>query len=230
MLFAAALALWLVALSPPVDAAADRLLAAHMLEHVLIGDAVPALVLVALRGPLALFLLPPALLKFLAGRRRLRSVVRLVAHPAVAFVLWAVALGVWHVPALYGRTLESEPLHAAQHASFLLAGTLVWLNLVDPIRRGALSPRLRLGYALALFVAGQALVNTLILTYSPLYPAYSSQPDRLFGLSPLADQDDAGLVMLGEQLATLGTFAVLQIRGWIVAPTSPQPSRHPLAT
>ncbi len=38
----------------------------------------------------------------------------------------------------------------------------------------------------------------------PLYPAYAEQPDRLLGLSPLQDQRLAGLVMMGEQLLTLG--------------------------
>jgi hypothetical protein len=45
--------------SRPLDEAGDGyLLSAHMLQHVLIGDAAPALALVALRGPLLFFLLP----------------------------------------------------------------------------------------------------------------------------------------------------------------------------
>ena len=228
-LFAAAIALWLVALSPPLDNAADKLLAAHMLEHLLIGDAVPALFLVAVRGPLLFFLLPAPLLRWLAARRALRACAGVLTRPAVAFAIWALALAVWHVPALYDRTLESQPLHLLQHASFILGGTLVWMQLVDPAGRRALSPRLRLGYALVLFVAGQMLANTLILTYRPLYPAYALQPQRLFGISPLGDQDAAGLVMIAEQIATLGTFAAIQLRRWLRAPLLPQPARHPFA-
>jgi cytochrome c oxidase assembly factor CtaG len=78
-------------------------------------------------------------------------------------------------------------------------------------------------------VSGQALTNTFILTYWPLYPAYAAQPQRLFGLSPLADQDAAGLVMMAEQLLTLGTFAAIQARHWLRAPAALQPARHPFA-
>ena len=228
-LFALALVLGVLALSPPFDRAADQLLAAHMLEHVMIGDAMAALLLVAVRGPLLFFLLPSRLLRALAGVRVLRALGAALTRPGVALVVWAGSLAVWHVPALYDRTLESEPLHAAQHLSFVLGGMLVWAQLIDPARRGALSQRLRLGYVLVLFVAGQALTNTLILTYTPLYPAYAAEPQRLFGLSPLHDQEAAGLVMMAEQFLTLGTFAVFQLRRWLRAPLVLEPTRHPFA-
>lgn len=226
--FALALALWLAALSAPMDAAADRSLAAHMLEHVIIGDGVPALVLVALRGPLLLFVLPPTLLKRLARSTPLRALMSALGRPAVAFGLWALALGVWHVPGVYDRTLESAPLHALQHASFVTAGFLVWNQLVDPAGRRRLSLRGRAAFALAMFVAGEALVNTLILTYTPLFPAYGHQPHPLLGMSPLIDQQSAGLVMSAEQVLTIGTFAVVLIRNWLRTPTAlVRPARHP---
>ncbi len=228
-LFGLAIALWLVALSPPIDELADRLLSAHMLEHVLIGDAAPALVLVAVRGPLLFFLLPPGLLRRLAHASWLRRAGRQLLRPRAALLVWAASLGLWHVPALYDQTLAREWLHGLQHASFVLGGLLVWSVLVDPARRGALSVRLRLGYALGLFVAGQMLANTLILTYSPLYPAYAAEAHRPFGLSALGDQDLAGLVMIAEQLATLGTFAAIQLRHLFRAPLVLRVEQHPFA-
>jgi hypothetical protein len=51
---------------------------------------------------------------------------------------------------------------------------------------------------------------------------------RLFGLSPLADQDAAGLV-IGEQVATFGTFAFIHLRRWLRAPLVLEPARHPFA-
>ena len=60
LLFAAGLALLVLPLVSPLDHLGDEdLLSAHMLQHVLIGDAAPALLLVAVRGPLLFFLLPP---------------------------------------------------------------------------------------------------------------------------------------------------------------------------
>jgi cytochrome c oxidase assembly factor CtaG len=228
VLFGLAVALWLVALSPPLDDLADRLLAAHMLEHVLIGDAVAALVLVAVRGPLLFFLLPPSVLRPLARTAWLRRLAHGLTRPGVAFVVWAGAIGVWHVPALYDRTLELQWLHGLQHASFVLGGFLVWNVLVDPAGRRALTVRMRLAYAGVLFVAGQMLANTLILTYTPLYAAYAAQAHRPFGMSAVGDQDLAGLVMIAEQIATLGTFAAIQLRRWWRAPVLVGTADHPL--
>jgi len=55
-LFVLALALATVPVISPLDQAGDEyLLSAHMLQHVLLGDAAPALALVALWRPAALF-------------------------------------------------------------------------------------------------------------------------------------------------------------------------------
>ena len=67
LLFAAGLALLVLPLVSPLDHLGDEeLLSAHMLQHVLIGDAAPALLLVAVRGPLAL--LPAAALPAASAR------------------------------------------------------------------------------------------------------------------------------------------------------------------
>jgi cytochrome c oxidase assembly factor CtaG len=229
-LFGMAVALWLFALSPQVDKLADQLLSAHMLEHVLIADAVPALALVAVRGPLFFFLLPAPLLQWLARRSWLRALLSQLLRPSVAFVVWVASIAVWHIPALYDRALENPRLHGLEHATFVLGGVLVWMQLVDPAGRHALDMWQRLGYALALLVGGMALANTLILSYTPLYPAYAEQPDRPFGLSALGDQNLAGLVMLGEQAAALGLFAAILLRRWLNAPLAVESTeRHPFA-
>ena len=229
-LFGIAVALWLFALSPPVDELADGLLSAHMLEHMLIADAVPALTLVAVRGPLFYFMLPAPLLRWLARRAWLRAVASLLLRPSVAIVVWGASIAVWHVPALYDRALVDPRLHGLEHATFVLGGLLVWMQLIDPAGRRALGLWQRLGYALGLLVGGMALANTLILSYAPIYPAYAEQTDRPFGLSALGDQNLAGLVMLGEQVATLGTFAAILLRRWLHAPLAVESTeRHPFA-
>ena len=70
---AAGLAVGVLPLVSPLDAAGDQyLLSAHMLQHVLIGDLAPLLLVLAVRGPLVFFLVPPSLLRPLARSRRLR--------------------------------------------------------------------------------------------------------------------------------------------------------------
>ena len=206
-LFIVGLALATLPLVSPLDAAGDEfLISAHMLQHVLIGDVAPALLLLAVRGPLLAFVLPAPL-----GR----LVARVEALPVWASLgIWAAAIGAWHVPAAYDFALSHPVVHDLEHASFVTAGFLVWTQLIDPARRGRLSTQQRLAFAGALFVLGQLLSDVLLLA-GPLYPAYAAQPQRLFGLSPAADQQLAGLVMMVEQTVALGLFAALLLRALI---------------
>lgn len=215
-LFGLAVTVGLLAVLSPLDAVAeDELLSAHMLQHVLLGDLVPLLLVLALRGPLLFAVVPPLLGRLAAGVR-----------PTPAFVFWLVVFGAWHVPALYQATLASPLLHAAEHASFFTAGLFVWIQLVDPARRRALSRWGAVGYAAALLLIGQLFANTLVLTSTVVYPAYGDA--HLLGLSARSDQDAAGLVMMLEQIATLGTFVVLNVRAALRSPLVLRDGGHPL--
>jgi putative membrane protein len=209
-LFALAVALGTLALVSPLDYIGEEyLLSAHMLQHVVIGDLAVALAVVALRGPLTFFLLPAVVLGRLAKLDWLRSGLRVLLDAKVAFVLWAVVIAAWHVPTAYDYALTHQVVHDLEHLSFVVVGTLVRIQLVDPARRRELGLTGKLALAIALFAAGQILADVLIFAMRPLYPSYADQPDRLLGLSPLQDQRLAGLVMMGEQLLTLGTFVAL---------------------
>jgi putative membrane protein len=206
VLFVAGVALGTLALVSPLDAIGEEyLLSAHMLEHVLIGDAAVALALVALRGPLTFFLLPGFVLRPLARVGPLRSALRFLLRPKVGLAVWAAVMAGWHYPAAYDYVLGHRSVHDLQHVTFVAAGVLVWTQLVDPARRGDLLRSGRIALAVALFVAGQILADVLIFTFDPLYPAYAAQDERLLGLSALADQRLAGIVMMTEQAVTLGT-------------------------
>ncbi len=208
VLFGLGLCLVLGALVSPLDPVGDQyLLSAHMLQHVLIGDAGPALLLLSLRGPLVFFMLPRALLRWLAHRSWLRHAAAWILRPRVALVAWALAYGGWHVPAAYDFAASHQLAHDFEHASFVVAGLLVWSLLIDPARRGQLSRGRRLAVAAGVFAMGTVISDFLIFTLHPLYPFYAAQAERVFSLSPLRDQQLAGLVMLVEQILTLGTFA-----------------------
>jgi len=207
-LFLLAVVLGTLPLLSPLDAVGDSyLLSGHMLQHVVIGDAAPALALVALRGPLLFFFLPSFALRPLARLRWLRRLLAFLLRPLVSLATWMVVIAAWHVPAAYDYTLRNQAVHDLEHLSFILGGLLVWMQLVDPARRRRLRVPQRLGYMVALFWAGTVLAEVLVFSSTPLYPAYASQDQRLLGLSPLGDQQLAGLVMLAEQLLSLGFCA-----------------------
>lgn len=190
--------------------AADRA-SAHMLQHVLVGDIAPALLLVALRGRLFAAVVPRAIRR-LAGSRPARALLR----PLPSLAAWAGLLWVWHVPPIYDAALVHEPLHLAEHASFLLGGLLLWNLLIRPSARRGLPLVPALACALAAMVASQLLVAVLVLSYRPLY-AYGSAPD----------QSLAGLIMTLSQVATLGTYTFVRLRAHFRGPY-PVASGHPL--
>src|SRR4051812_37202938 len=64
--FHGAIALWLIGLVSPIDGYEDKLLTAHMLQHVLIADLAVPLLLVGIRNPVLAFYLPRAALVTLA--------------------------------------------------------------------------------------------------------------------------------------------------------------------
>lgn len=190
--FAAGIALMPVALIA-LDGPADSNLAVHMTQHVLIGDLAAALLVLSVRGPLALFVLPPSVLRPLA-RTPLRKVVR----PTIAYALWSANLAVWHVPWLYDAALRHDSVHYAEHACWMTAGLLVWTVLLDDRRRVGR----RVALAAAVFATGQVLTDVLVFSFHPLYAAYPS----------VREQQLAGVVMMAEQVLTLGTLAFVLLR------------------
>jgi putative membrane protein len=216
LLFASGLALLVVPVASPLDHVADeQLLSAHMLQHVLIGDAAPALLVTAVRGPLLFFLLPPALLRPLASFRPLRAFLSVLLRPLVSLGLWVVAIVAWHAPSAYDYAAAHPVVHDLEHLSFVIAGILAWTQLVDPARHGALRRPQRVFFALAMLALTQPLVDALLFSSSAAYPRYAEQPDRLFGLSPLTDQRLAGVVMMVEQLLALGICVALLLRPYL---------------
>jgi putative membrane protein len=209
VLFGAGLGVTLFALIGPLDRLADeKLLSAHMGQHVLIGDLGPALVVTALRGPLLVFFLPAAILAPLARNTRVRAILGTLLKPRVAFSLWAANLAIWHIPYLYDLALRHDRLHNFEHVCWVFCGFLVWTLLVDPGSHRRLTVGGRVALAAAMFAAGMILSDVLVFSFTPLYPFYHGA----YGISALTDQQLAGIVMTAEQLVTLGICVALILR------------------
>jgi putative membrane protein len=208
-LFGAGLGVTLFALVGPLDRLADdKLLSAHMAQHVLIGDLGPALMVTALRGPLLVFFLPAPILVPLARNARVRAVLGTLLRPRVAFSLWAANLAIWHVPYLYDLALRHQNLHDFEHVCWMFCGILVWTLLVDPGSHRRLTVGGRVALAATMFAAGMILSDVLVFSFTPLYPWYHGA----YGISALMDQQLAGIVMTVEQLLTLGVCVALLLR------------------
>lgn len=212
-LFMAGMAVVTLAIVSPIDAVGERYLqAGHMLQHVLLADLGVVLIVLSVRGPLTVFFLPRDLLAPLARQGWLRRTLAWLLRPRQTVGLWLLVLVAWHVPALYESALRNRELHDLQHFSFLLVGVLLWVVLLDPTGHGRLSASERIGVAALVFIAGQLLAYVMLFSYRPFYGVYAEQDDRLLGLSPLTDQKLSGVVMMVEQLLTVGLFLFWQLR------------------
>jgi putative membrane protein len=220
VLFSTGVGLAVLALVSPVDPIGEQyLLSVHMLQHVLLGDSAPALILLGLRGPLSLLIVPRQILRRLARLTWLRRAARQLLRPVVALALWALVYASWHVPRAYDYALAHQTVHDLEHVSFLIVGLLVWTLLIDPLPHKRLAIRTRILVAIVLFALGNVLADTLIIAPDTLYHAYAAQPDRLWGLSPLTDQRLAGAVMMVEQLASVGICMAFLTRAYRVERT-----------
>jgi putative membrane protein len=214
LLFAAGVAIGVLAVASPLDGIAeDQLLSAHMAQHLLLGDVAPLLIVLGLRGPVSFFLLPPQALRALARVRPVRAVAAALLRAEVAFATWAASLAAWHVPQAYDAALAHPALHALEHASLFLGGLLLWTQIVDPTRRAHLSPGRRAAFGALALLASMALSETLLST-QPLYDHYAGA-DRPFGLTWASDQRTAALLMTAEQLATLGAAVGILLRSHV---------------
>jgi putative membrane protein len=194
--FGAALALLLTAFLTPLETIARHyLLSGHLLQNVVLAEWAPALIVLGL---------PPTL----AAAATRFGPVRAATHPVVAMPGWLLTYFVWHLPWAYDAALEHPAtLLLAEHVSYLLAGTLLWWPVLQSAPR-ALASGTRAAYVFAAFLLASPLGLLLALLPDPVYSFYADGPG-LWGLSPLADQQIAGLTMAAEQAVVF--FAVFTL-------------------
>jgi cytochrome c oxidase assembly factor CtaG len=186
-----------LALASPLDELADHLLAAHMVQHLLLMLIAAPLLVFGRPMPYLVWFLPLPLRKWVAylwNRAGVSRLMRFVGKPAVCWGAFCAVVLLWHVPAIYRWAMGGELRHASMHLTFLGSGLLFWSVVLDA--GGARS----LNHAsCALYVFSAALVTGLPgahITFArrPLY-MFTTSPPHPGGLTALADQQLAGLIM-----------------------------------
>ncbi len=200
-LFSGGVLVLATALISPIDKLGEQLLVMHMVQHVLLLDVAPILLILGLTK----VLLRPA-------TRHLHTIERragVLAHPVTAVILYTGAMWVWHIPSLYDAAAEHTGIHVLEHLTFSFVGVLYWWHLLSPIRS-----RLRLGGMgpIAYMVSTKATVGLLgiVLTFAPaaFYPYYEHHA-HYWGLTPQTDQALAGVTMALEQSVAMGIALVV---------------------
>lgn len=185
--FVASMVVLFVASTWPVhQIGEDYLYSMHMIQHFALSYVLPPLVLLAT---------PEWLLRALIGEARGYRVVRFFARPVVAGVIFNLMVMILHIPGVVNASVTNAALHFALHLFVVLAAVLMWMPVVGPL------PELQMG-------AGGKMIYLFLQSVVPTIPAawlsfadgvvyrhYGLQPVRVWGMSPLDDQQLAAVIM-----------------------------------
>jgi putative membrane protein len=163
-----AIALLIVLFVSPLCALTTALFSARAAHHVL---------LVAVIAPLLALSFP------------VRSGERTVVPLGGFVALHALTLWVWHLPQLYNVAISSAALYWTMQMSLLGTGVIMWRRI---LREGHAGPPL---LALLATIVQMGMLGALLtFVREPIYAPHflTTAP---FGLSPLEDQQLAGLIM-----------------------------------
>ena len=185
--FGASLVVLGVALNGPLHNLSDGyLFSAHMVQHLALTLVFP---------PLLLYGTPAWVVRPLLGPAWVLRSARRATRPLAAGALFSAPITLWHVPQFYESALEHHPLHIVQHLVFIATAVIMWWPILSPVPelpRANYPTQLMYLFALGL---PMALAGALItLSERVLYPFYAAAP-RVWGLTPLADQQLGGLLM-----------------------------------
>jgi putative membrane protein len=208
-----------LALLSPLHWLGERLFVAHMIEHEIIMVLAAPLLAVARPAGAFLWALPMRWRKGLGKAAQAPLIAMpwtLARLPLVATLIHTVALWAWHMPFLYNSVLTNIAMHRLQHASFFFSALLFWWTLFyGPARHRAYG----IAVACLFFTSLNSAVLGIFLTLArtPWYPQ-QQQLAESWGLTPLEDQQLAGLVMwVPPGLIYLG-FALFFAGRWIAPP------------
>lgn len=197
--YLAGMAALAIALVSPLEALDERLLIAHMVQHlILLMMAPPLLLLGAPQIPLIRGI-PPTLAKrtigVIAKSQTCRHLFDLLTHPIGAFLLFSIAMLGWHLPGPFEFGLRSDYWHAAEHGCFIIGGLLFWYPIMRPWPAVERWSRLTLvPYLVLADVENSMLAAFMVFSGRLLYPSYAGIV-RIGGISAATDQIAAGSIM-----------------------------------
>jgi putative membrane protein len=186
------------------DLSDSYLFSAHMVQHLLLTLVV---------SPLLIMATPGWMLRCALRSRLVAAAARWLTKPFRTFAIFNIVFAGWHLPPLYNLALAHHWLHIGQHLMFLVASVLMWWPILSPL------PELpRLAYPLQmLYLFLMSIPMSVVAVYiayanTVLYPAYSIAP-RIWGISPMQDQQIGGLIMwIPGGLYFFGVISVIFFR------------------
>lgn len=178
--------MWVAADWPVHDLAERYLFSVHMVQHILLTLVVPPLLLAGTPAWLiARLLRPPAL----------TAIVKKVARPLPAAIIYNVAFVFTHWPPVVDAALHSEPVHFAAHCLIFFTALNMWFPVMNRSPQfPMMSPPARMLYLFLQSVIPTVPASFLTFADGVIYKFYATVPHP-FHLSAVADQQLAGALM-----------------------------------
>jgi putative membrane protein len=197
--YGAGLATVAIALLSPIGTFDSLFFFMHMTQHVL---------LIMIAAPLLWLGAPMVPTLWAFSRRNRRKLGRLfheahpvhrvfhaLTQPGIALALYVLVLFVWHYPPLYDAAQGRTLVHDLEHAMFFGSALLFWWPVIHPSGgKRRLSYGAGILYIFPAKIAGFVLGAGLTLSSAPYYTTFADSP-RIWGLTPLGDQQLGGLIM-----------------------------------
>lgn len=185
--FFVALAIVFFTLNGPLHDLSDYyLFSAHMLQHLVLTLIVP---------PLFILGTPGWMLRPLLRNSFVLSFAKTITTPSGCFLIFNGVLALWHLPPMYNLALASHPVHISQHLMFIAAAVFMWWPLTSQLPElPRASYPAQMMYCFLLTVPMGVIAIFISMAEDLLYPAYAIAP-RIWGMSPMQDQQYGGLIM-----------------------------------
>ena len=206
--FMAGLLVLMTALLSGIDHYSEELLSVHVVQHLLLILAAPALLLWGAPVRLALSACSPA------GRGAIGAVlrqrwVRVLTRPACGFALFTIVVLGTHLTGLYEVALRDQTVHACEHAAYFWSGIIFLLPILaaDPVPHPP-SAIARFCWLMAAMTVMFIPAALFMFDERVRYPFYLA-PARALHRSALADQHAAGMIMLFAGGITMAALAIV---------------------
>lgn len=188
------------------NVAEKYLFSVHMVQHVLLA---------MVFAPLIIAAMPNWLLSHFLEIPLVYRLMRAITHPVVALLVYNGVNAAWHLAGLYELVLYHHWVHIVQHIILVFTALMMWWPIVSPVPE---LPRLSWGgqvvYIFLLLLVQLPLGGPIIFAEETFYKFYVAAP-RITDMTPLEDQQLAGMVMLSGGMAVMIAYLFRAFFRWV---------------
>ncbi|SDZ02013.1 putative membrane protein [Evansella caseinilytica] len=214
----------------------------YVLGHLMLSMHMLSMAIVYLIAPPLLLLgIPSWFFAFLAKRKFLRRIFKVIGHPLIGLVLFNALISFYHMPSTFDYLIANNGLHNLYQLLMLAAAGLMWWHLIPRIKTAyELTELKKVGYMFASGVLFTPACVLIIFAGKPLYAVYTDPAtwamaisyclppgteipydvfttgeQRISLLSPLHDQQLGGAMMKVTQELVYGVAIGYVFRQWM---------------